>query len=278
MNPLSVKDYSVSKELFELKYNKELDMLVTTPQPRKEDLAKYYETEDYISHTDHKRNFFEKLYHLVRKYAIKNKIDLLNSLASKGDFLDVGCGTGDVLLAAKKNGWNITGIEPNTLAREIANKKTNNCVYDIETLLALPEHSFDIISLWHVLEHLPDLDFHLTQFKKLLKPKGKLIIAVPNYKSYDANHYKEFWAAYDVPRHLWHFSKNSIKVLFDKFNMKIDKVLPMKFDSFYVSLLSEQYKTGKKNFLKAFYIGLVSNMKAKRTKEYSSLIYIIKND
>lgn len=275
MDTLRVKDHSVSKEFFELTYNSTLDMLVTTPQPKEEVLATYYETEDYISHTDSKRNFFEKLYHLVRKHAIKNKINLLNSLTTKGNFLDIGCGTGDVLLAAKNNGWTITGIEPNAKARAIANFKTDNNVYNIDALHKLPENSFDVISLWHVLEHLPDLDKHINQFKKLLKPEGKLLIAVPNYKSYDACYYKEFWAAYDVPRHLWHFSQNSIRLLFDKFNMKINKVLPMKFDSFYVSLLSEQYKTGKKNFIKAFYIGLVSNFKAKKSKEYSSLIYVI---
>ena len=277
MKTITVQDHSVSKEIFELHYNSELDMLETSPLPAPSELSKYYDTEDYISHTDAKRNLFEKVYHLVRSYAIKNKISLINSLADKGTFLDIGCGTGDVLKAAQDNGWTITGIEPNEKARALANSKTNNSVFDISELNTLPDHSFDVISLWHVLEHLPNLEEHVGLFKRLLKPNGKLIIAVPNYKSFDAAYYNEFWAAYDVPRHLWHFSQNSIKLLFSKFGMTIVKTLPMKFDSYYVSLLSETYKTGHQNFIKAFYIGLRSNLKAKRTSEYSSLIYVLQN-
>jgi 2-polyprenyl-3-methyl-5-hydroxy-6-metoxy-1,4-benzoquinol methylase len=277
LKTITVKDHSVSKEVFELHYNSEFDMLETSPLPSPSELSKYYETEDYISHTDTKRNLFEKVYHLVRSYAIKNKISLINSLSDKGTFLDIGCGTGDVLKAAQDNGWKVTGIEPNEKARTIANSKTNNSVFDISELNKLPDHSFDVISLWHVLEHLPNLEEHVSLFKRLLKPNGKLIIAVPNHKSYDASYYKEFWAAYDVPRHLWHFSQNSIKLLFSKFGMTVVKTLPMQFDSFYVSLLSERYKTGNQNFVKAFYIGLRSNLKAKRTSEYSSLIYVLEN-
>lgn len=277
MKTITVKDHSVSKEFFELQYNSEFDMLETSPLPSPSELSKYYDTEDYISHTDAKRNLFEKVYHLVRSYAIKNKISLINSLSDKGTFLDIGCGTGDVLKAAQNNGWKITGIEPNENARAIANSKTNNSVFDISELNKLPDHSFDVISLWHVLEHLPNLEEYVSLFKRLLKPNGKLIIAVPNHKSYDASYYKEFWAAYDVPRHLWHFSQNSIKLLFSKFNMTVVKTLPMQFDSFYVSLLSERYKTGNQNFIKAFCIGLRSNLQAKLTSEYSSLIYVLEN-
>lgn len=277
MKTITVKDHSVSKEVFELHYNSEFDMLETSPLPSPSELSKYYDTEDYISHTNAKRNLFEKVYHLVRSYAIKTKVSLINSISEKGTFLDIGCGTGDVLNAAQENGWTITGIEPNESARAIANNKTNNSVFDISKLLELPEQSFDVISLWHVLEHLPNLEEHVQLFKRLLKPNGKLIIAVPNHKSYDATYYKEFWAAYDVPRHLWHFSQISIKRLFSKYQMQIIKTLPMKFDAFYVSLLSESYKTGKKNFITAFCIGLRSNIKAKRTSEYSSLIYVLEN-
>lgn len=277
MKTITVKDHSVSKEIFELHYNSEFDMLETSPLPSQSELSKYYDTEDYISHTDTKRNLFEKVYHIVRSYAIRTKVNLINSLTDKGTFLDIGCGTGDVLKAAQNNGWTITGIEPNEKARAIANSKTNNSVFDISELNKLPEQSFDIISLWHVLEHLPNLEEHVDLFKRLLKPNGKLIIAVPNHKSFDANYYKEYWAAYDVPRHLWHFSQNSIKRLFSKYQMQVIKTLPMKFDAFYVSLLSESYKTGKKNFIKAFCVGLRSNSKAKRTSEYSSLIYVLEN-
>ncbi|MEY8849475.1 class I SAM-dependent methyltransferase [Psychroserpens sp. XS_ASV72] len=276
---LTVKDYSVSGELFQLLYNEELDLLETSPRPSSEDLGKYYNTEDYISHTDSKRNLFEKVYHLVRATTLKRKRKLINSFKTEEKkLLDVGCGTGDFLSLCKQNEWQVVGIEPNVDARNIANQKVNSNIYDIDRLEAFEQNSFDVITLWHVLEHLPNLEAHLLIFKRLLKPNGKLVIAVPNYKSFDAAYYKEFWAAYDVPRHLWHFSKKSINKLVSKEGLVVEKILPMKYDAFYVSLLSEKYKKGFMNPLKAFWIGLRSNLKARGSGEYSSLIYIIKKD
>ena len=146
----------------------------------------------------------------------------------------------------------------------------------IEELFQLEPAKYEVITLWHVLEHVPNLQEYISELKKLLKPNGVLIVAVPNFKSYDAEYYNEFWAAFDVPRHLWHFSKKSIDLLFSKHGMSVSKTLPMKFDSFYVSMLSEKYKTGKSNILRAFWIGLKSNIKAMSNNEYSSLIYVIK--
>ncbi|MFC0603433.1 class I SAM-dependent methyltransferase [Winogradskyella pulchriflava] len=275
---LTVKDHSVSGEEFQLLYNKELDMLETFPQPKADQLSNYYKSEDYISHTDSKRNLFEKVYHLVRSISLKRKLKLINSFNSESkNLLDIGCGTGDFLETAKSDNWNVVGVEPNEKARSIANSKTQNSVFDISHLETLKKNSFDVITLWHVLEHLPNLEMHTTLFKSLLKPNGTLVIAVPNYKSYDAEHYKNFWAAYDVPRHLWHFSKTSISKLFKKHDLVLVKTLPMIFDAYYVSLLSEKYKSGFMNFFKAFWIGMRSNAKGKSTKEYSSHIYIIKS-
>lgn len=273
---LTVKDYSVSQEIFDLVYDQELDMLITTPQPSLENLGKYYESVDYISHTDSKRSLFEKAYHFVKGIALKNKLNLINSLQpEKGSILDIGAGTGDFLSVAKNNGWKTVGVEPSEKAKAIAKKKG---VSFVEQTSKLDNQSFDVISMWHVLEHVPNLENQIKELKRLLKPNGTLIIAVPNFKSFDAKHYGKFWAAYDVPIHFWHFSKSAIKILFDKEEMKLVKVLPMKFDSFYVSLLSEKYKTGKMNYLKAFFIGLRSNLKAKQNLEYSSHIYILKNN
>ncbi len=275
---LKVKDHSVSGEAFELIRNSEYGFLQTTPHPSSEKLHEYYKSEDYISHTDSKRNLFEKVYHLVRTISLKKKLSLINSFSSEDKkLLDVGCGTGDFLQTAFQNNWNVSGIEPNEQARDIANKKTNNTVFETEQLLKFEANSFDVITLWHVLEHLPNLDDHIAVFKKLLKPNGTLLIAVPNYKSYDAKHYKQFWAAYDVPRHLWHFNQTSISKLVSKQSFQVEKVKPMWFDSFYVSMLSEKYKSGKMNPIKGFWIGLLSNIKALSSKEASSLIYIIKN-
>lgn len=276
---LAVKDHSVSGEDFELIQNSEYGFLETHPQPSSNKIPDYYKSDEYISHTDSKRNLFEKAYHFVRKISLNKKLKLINSVSSNSkNLLDVGCGTGDFLQTAKQNNWKVIGIEPNEKARQIANKKTDNSVFEIDQLLKFESQSFDIITLWHVLEHLPKLENHITIFKKLLKPKGTLIIAVPNYKSYDAKHYKQFWAAFDVPRHLWHFNKTSISKLVGKKSMDVVKIKPMWFDAFYVSLLSEKYKTGKMKPIHGFWIGLVSNLKALITKEASSLIYIIKNN
>lgn len=267
----------MSNEKFDLVYNKELDMLETTPVPSLDKLSSYYKSEEYISHTDASKTIFDKVYQFVKKINIKHKLNVINSLLKEEKkLLDVGCGTGDFLAACKINGYNVCGIEPNNKANEIATKKIGKSVY--KNLVDINESEFDIITLWHVLEHVPNLEDYIIKIKNLLKPNGILIIAVPNFKSFDANYYKQYWAAFDVPRHLWHFSKTAIQKLFFKQQMRVINILPMKFDSFYVSLLSEKYKTGKSNFMKAFYVGFVSNLKALKTKEYSSLIYIIKNN
>ncbi|RED24909.1 methyltransferase family protein [Flavobacterium cutihirudinis] len=273
---LTVKDHSVSKEIFDLYHDEDLDMLITSPQPDLENLGRYYESEDYISHTDNKRSVFEKAYHFVKSIALKNKLNLINSeQTQKGKILDIGAGTGDFLLTAKNDGWNVIGVEPSDRAKNIAKQKG---ISFVEETASLENNSFDVITMWHVLEHVPNLELQIQELKRLLKPTGTLIVAVPNFKSFDAIHYGEFWAAFDVPIHFWHFSKKAIQLLFEKVDMKLEKVLPMKFDSFYVSLLSEKYKTGKMNFISAFFVGLRSNLKASSTKEYSSHIYVLKNN
>ncbi len=270
---LNVKDYSVSQEIFELLYDENMDMLITNPQPSLDKLPSYYESVDYISHTDGNKSLFEKAYQFVKSIALKNKIKLINSQSSKGRILDIGAGVGDFLSIAKNNGWQTIGIEPSDKAKNIAKKKG---VSFVENLSELESNSFDVITMWHVLEHVPDLENQIKELKRLIKPFGTVIIAVPNFKSFDAHYYGNFWAAYDVPIHLWHFSKTAIKKLFAKEKLELVKVLPMKFDSFYVSLLSEKYKTGKLNFIKAFYIGLKSNWKGNQNSEYSSHIYVLK--
>ena len=274
---LKVKDYSVSGEEFQLFYDQEMEMLETRPQPSSKKLPDYYKSEDYISHTDNRRNLFEQAYHLVKWISLKRKLRLINSFQpGKSDLLDVGCGTGDFLKIAQQNNWSVKGIEPNEKARKLANIKTDHSVFGNEQLLKFEPNSFDIITLWHVLEHLPRPEEHISIFKKLLRPDGVLIIAVPNFKSYDAQYYKNYWAAYDAPRHLWHFSKKAISKLAGFNKMKVVKTIPMKFDSFYVCLLSEKFRSGNMNPLKAFWVACCSNFKAIKSGDYSSLIYIIK--
>ena len=271
---LNVKDYSVSQETFELLHDEELDMLITHPQPSLEKLPSYYESVDYISHTDGNKSLFEKMYQFVKTIALKNKLKLINSQSPKGRILDIGAGVGDFLTVAKNDGWETIGIEPSDKAKAIAKNKG---VSFVESLSELESNSFDIITMWHVLEHVPDLENQIKELKRLIKPTGTVIIAVPNFKSYDAEYYGKFWAAYDIPIHLWHFSKTAINKLFSKEDLELKEVLPMKFDSFYVSLLSEKYKTGKMNFIKAFFVGCKSNWKGSKNSEYSSHIYVLKN-
>lgn len=267
---LKTNDYLVSDEVFELVYDPDLDMLKTFPQPDVENLPKYYESQDYISHTDEKRGLMSSLYQTVKKWSLQKKTKLIfEQNSGVGALLDVGAGTGEFLKVAKEKGWEVQGMEPNKSASNLSSEK------GIELKSSLTDFrgsQFDVVTLWHVLEHIPNLEETISQLSDLVKPNGTLIIAVPNFKSYDAKYYKEFWAAFDVPRHLWHFSKASMEKLFSK-KFTLEKTEPMIFDSFYVSLLSEKYKTGSKFSLKAFWIGLRSNLKANRSKEYSSHIY-----
>lgn len=271
--PLSCKDYTVSGDSFKLVINKEYEMLVTAPAPT--DLDKYYKSTAYISHTDSKKTFFDKGYQIVKNYALQQKLSLLNSFkTSAKTVLDVGAGTGDFLSVCKKNDWVTFGVEPSLVARDVAKKKG---VFLKAELSEIKNQKFDVITLWHVLEHVAHLKDTIKTLQGLLKPGGRIVVAVPNYKSYDAQFYKEYWAAYDVPRHLWHFSQTAIHKLFSEVEMTVSQILPMKFDSYYVSLLSEKYKKGKLKFIAGFYRGFISNFKAQATSEYSSLIYVIKN-
>ncbi|MDB4036864.1 class I SAM-dependent methyltransferase [Polaribacter sp.] len=271
---LNCKDNTVSGKYFEVMMHQEYEMLVTSPVPK--NLENYYKSETYISHTDSKKTFFDKIYQGVKNHTLKQKLILLNSFKSGSkSVLDFGAGTGDFLKICKNNNWQVLGIEPSAEARENAVKKG---IYLKENLLDITNQKFDVITLWHVLEHVENLKNTIKVLKSLLQPEGRIVVAVPNYKSYDAEFYKEHWAAYDVPRHLWHFSQKAIHKLFLEVEMIVEETLPMKFDSYYVSLLSEKYKTGKSNPAKAFYRGFLSNISAKSTSEYSSLIYVIKND
>ncbi|WP_291959752.1 class I SAM-dependent methyltransferase [Maribacter sp.] len=267
------KDYLVTQEEFELEYDSKTDMLITKPIPK--NLENYYDSSNYISHSDNANNLFEKIYQIVKKYTLNKKVKLIDQYSNEQkNLLDIGCGTGEFLTTAKNYNWKVIGVELNDQART---KASNKDLIVYESLNHLQNQKFEVITLWHVLEHLPNLEDQIKNIKSLLKKNGTLIIAVPNYKSYDAQYYKEFWAAYDTPRHLWHFSQTAMKKLFQNENMFVEKTLPMYFDSYYVSLLSEKYKNGSSNYFNAFYRGFISNWKAKSSNEYSSLIYILKN-
>ncbi|MDA8571811.1 class I SAM-dependent methyltransferase [Flavobacteriaceae bacterium] len=276
---LKTKDFSITGEPFALCFNKELDMLVTTPQPKAEHLSNYYNSELYISHLTKKRSPLDWVYFLVRNYTLRSKIKLISKFSvHKKTLLDFGAGSGFFVRATTKAGWKSIGIETSKDAREAANIVSANSIFSNSHIDKMELNTVSVITLWHVLEHLLHPDLHIEKFKQLLTKDGRLVVAVPNYKSYDAAYFKEFWAAYDVPRHLWHFSQKSISRLFSQHDFEIETIHPMRFDAYYVSLLSTKYKYGKMKIFKALWLGFVSNVRAQRTGEYSSLIYVLKHN
>jgi len=272
---LDCKDHSTSGEQFAIVSCETCSFIFTSPRPSDKDLEKYYVSDMYISHTNEKSGLFNWLYQVVRKHSINRKLRLLKKTTTKRVHLDIGCGTGEFLSACKKEGFVAKGIEPSDLAR---NQAVTNFGLDVSKNIDLkqyPSSSFHSISMWHVLEHISNINDTIPQFSRVLKKDGVLIIAVPNCKAWDAIYYKEFWAAWDVPIHLWHFSEETIALLFKNHGFKLVKTKPMLFDSFYVSLLSEEFKFGKKKFIKSFLIGLYSNLIGLFSdKGYSSTIYI----
>ena len=275
-NYLICEDYTVSRESFALVKCNDCSFCFTNPRPDPEHIGQYYKSEDYISHTNKNNSLINIVYKLVRLYTLKKKVKLINKYSStKGAMLDYGCGTGNFLEACQKNGWQINGIEPDDDARAIAQSILGTTIHN--NIEQLQNQKYQVITLWHVLEHIHDLNNTFQTLIKKLDKDGVIIVAVPNYESYDATHYQAQWAGYDVPRHLYHFTQSTIKSLFKKYKLKQLVTLPMVFDAYYVSMLSEKYKTGKSNLISAFKTGYQSNKAAKaNNNNYSSLIYIAK--
>ena len=275
LKKLDCIDHSASKEKFTIVSCETCDFTFTNPRPDDDSLSEYYKSDTYISHTNNTKGMFNWIYHTVRKYAIRTKLNLLKRISRNKNHLDVGCGTGEFLNACQKAGYNTKGIEPSRLARNQAINNFNLSVNENTNLNQFQENQFDSISMWHVLEHVPEINKTIKEFNRILSKHGKVIIAVPNHKSWDTEHYKQFWAGWDVTIHLWHFSKLSIEKLFLKYNFKLIETKPMLFDSFYVSMLSEEYKNGKKKFIKGVVIGLISNIIGiLNERGCSSIIYV----
>ncbi|MFZ1785339.1 MAG: class I SAM-dependent methyltransferase [Ferruginibacter sp.] len=275
---LIATDHTVSQKKFSIWQCNDCTLRFTQDVPSQYDIAVYYASEKYISHSDTKKGLVNNLYHQVRKKTLQSKRKLVKRETglSTGSLLDIGCGTGAFLDTMQKAGWQISGLEPDESARAKAEALYGIQPQESKKLFELDAGYFDAITMWHVLEHVHDLHDYIKQVEKLLKPGGKLFIAVPNYTSKDAQVYQEHWAAYDVPRHLYHFSPQSMEILMAKHGLKISACKPMWYDSFYVSMLSEQYKNGQGNLIGAVYNGLASNFKAwQDTKKCSSVIYIV---
>ncbi len=273
-----VKDNTASQEYFEIFHCSNCQVRFTQNAPSEATIGDYYKSENYISHTDTSKGVINRLYQTVRNISLNQKRKLIEKTTGleKGNLLDVGSGTGYFASTMKKAGWSVTGLEPNEDARKVAQEAHSLDLLPVTELFSLPPNNFDAITLWHVLEHVHDVKKYVAAFKRLLTGNGKLFIAVPNYTSYDAKSYGSDWAAYDVPRHLYHFTPKTLQWLMKNEGLTIIDIKPMWFDSFYVSLLSSKYKNGNPNWFGAFWTGLVSNIHAMSdVKKCSSVIYII---
>ncbi len=268
---LLVVDHNVSNDVFTITKCCKCGFLFTNPIPTKETIGNYYKSNNYISHSGTKKGLINYIYHFVRNYQLFKKERLISNLSNEKTLLDIGCGTGEFLSYCKNKGWNTVGTEPDLQTRE---RIKNLTIFPGLNSKELRENSFSIVTMWHVLEHVYDLEDDLKTISSLIKKGGYLIVAVPNHESFDAEIYKENWVAYDVPIHLYHFRKKDIKALFSKFNFELSNIKPLIFDAYYISLLSEKKKGG--NFILGLLNGLKSNLKAKNKLNHSSLIYILK--
>lgn len=269
---MKIKDHFLSQETFEIIETNIKGIYKTDPLPN--NLSPYYESDAYISHHQDSGSFKEKLYKFLQIFNLSYKKDILvHYLGKEKTVLDYGCGAGEFIKFIEKD-FRTFGHEPNDPARKAAIEKTSSTKI-INSLDELDNNSLDAITLWHVFEHIENQEDILNIFYNKLKSNGLLIIAVPNHASYDAKKYKEFWAAYDVPRHVFHFSKSGMVKLMNNSNWSIKKIKPLLLDSFYISMLSEKYKKSPLFWLKGFFVGAISNVKALKNNEYSSLIYII---
>ncbi|MFD2573956.1 class I SAM-dependent methyltransferase [Spirosoma soli] len=273
---MTCKDYLVSSQEFTIQQCESCSFRFTNPRPDPSSIGSYYKSDQYISHNDSGSGLINVAYRAVRNYTLRSKLNLINRLnGNAGSLLDVGCGTGAFLQICKSGGWQVMGMEPDDDARRISADKLQIVIKQRLSDFS-DTNKFDVITLWHVLEHIADLNEAVSKLHELLDSRGTLLIAVPNSDSYDAQFFKQYWAAYDVPRHLHHFTPSTIQQLFQKHNLKLIDKRPMVFDAFYIAMLSTQYISGETDYLKSVRVGLTSNNYAKQTGHYSSLIYIFK--
>lgn len=271
---LWLRDEFLTKEDFHICECLNCGLLYTMPRPDKDKIGDYYKSEEYYSHQENKKGFIPKVYEKVKKTNLKHKYKLASKGLNVGTLLDIGCGVGDFLHTAETHGWDCLGVEPSEDAKAIAQKRMKGKIISSEELETLSDGSFDLITMWHVLEHVDDLKWQIVQLQRLVKSSGRVVIALPNYKSYDGQYYKELWAAYDVPRHLNHFNRNTLAKIFKTSGLELIRMDMLKWDAYYISYLSEQYKHHSLPLVRGVFRGWISNSKARRSGEWSSLVYV----
>jgi SAM-dependent methyltransferase len=275
---LKSRDYFLSGEEFALYLCGKCSLLITSPAPSPELIGKYYQSKEYISHGSTQANLVSYIYKSARFFTLRGKLRIVERNSTGKKILDIGCGTGEFLHYFRQKGYDCQGVEPNPGAREYASKTYSLPVRERFEFRVDEEANFDCVTLWHVLEHMHDPAETLSRLRSVVKPGGTLVIALPNPDSWDAKFYKEFWAAYDLPRHLFHFRPENFIMLATKYHFELTQIIPQKLDSFYVSLLSEKYRLKNLRLFRAFFNGFYSNLKAKnRSYGHSSLVYILSN-
>lgn len=270
---LHLKDYFLTQEVFDIFECPNCGLLFTEPRPAPDVIGKYYQSEDYYSHQQNKKGFIPRIYERVKSINIKNKVKMAIDGLPQGSLLDIGCGVGDFLCQVKKENWNVVGIEPSDTAKDIAEQRLGFRPISPSEYNSFSDASFDVITLWHVLEHIDDLHFQTSEFERLLKPGGRLVIALPNYQSFDCQYYRDKWAAWDVPRHLNHFSQKSLQNMIVSQGFSILDSKKLVWDAYYISFMSERYCGHSLPLVRGALVGLQSNLKARRSGMYSSLVY-----
>ena len=274
-------DHFSTKEVFPVCDCLNCGFRFTNNFPSDDIIGRYYDSPDYISHSDSKKGLINQLYHFFRKQMLKKKVKLVTEYTLGDRLLDIGCGTGYFLNEAKNKGLSVSGIEKEFRAREFAISNFGLDVKDELSLWNIDNESFDVITLWHVLEHMQNLNEVVEKINNIFTPNGILILALPNHHSRDAKKYKEYWAAYDVPRHLWHFTPDTVEKLLSKHQFKIIKQKTMPLDAFYISMLSEKYKGSSKlsQYLNAIIVGKLGYLQSlSKINKSSSVIYIAKKN
>lgn len=270
---LKVKDYFLTQEEFELFQCDHCGLVFTVPRPAPEVIGNYYKSESYYSHQQNSKGFIPRIYEMVKTINLKGKVAMATSDIPKGRLLDIGCGVGDFLLQVKKLGWDVMGIEPSEQAASIAQTRLGFTPLQPSEYDKLPDQSFDVITMWHVLEHVDDLKSQTNELKRLLRPGGRLIIALPNNQSFDCQYYSDKWAAWDVPRHLNHFTQACLLSILNSVNFKYIDTQRLIWDAYYISFLSEKYLGHSLPLIRGAWVGLKSNCKARQSGMYSSLVY-----
>ncbi|MCB9081429.1 MAG: class I SAM-dependent methyltransferase [Lewinellaceae bacterium] len=276
---LQLQDYSITREAFQLYDCQGCGIRFTHPVPEPADLGRYYQSEDYISHSDTQQGLINRLYHWARGYMLERKRALVESFGTERSLLDVGSGTGYFMAHLRDHGFTVLGVEMDEGARTYAQERFQVAVLPPEELEQgnIPGQ-FGVISMWHVLEHVYQPDLYLDRLREKLLPNGVLLIAVPNYTSYDATYYGAQWAAYDVPRHLWHFSPERMRTLAAAHGLQVVGQQALPLDPFYVAMLSEKYRSsGLPGLARAAWVGLLSSWQTWRNRDRaSSLVYILR--